>query len=228
MRIAVARVMNRCDGASLFINNNPVNSLSAELPITMCEPDTSEPSDTRWSAASVSAGVRAGNEAAFKELHRQYASRLTRYALVIARGNEHVAAETVQNTFLRAIRSLKRVPDDDALWSWLAKAARCAAVDGARRERRYTGMLSRFVIVRADDSVPGEDPEATWLHALEASVAELSDDDQRLIHARYTERVPLIEIAARTATTDRAVERRLARIRESLRTTILNRLTNLP
>jgi RNA polymerase sigma factor (sigma-70 family) len=147
----------------------------------------------------------------------------------MARGNEHVAAETVQNTFLRAIRSLRLAADDDALWCWLAKAARCAAADAARREQRQSALLAKLTALWAGDPVPpAEDPETLWHRALDAAIADLSTDDQSLLHARYTERAPLVEIAARNGTTDRAVESRLARLRTSLRASILLHLSRLP
>ena len=195
--------------------------------------DTSSPATVGgapvWKASALAARMRAGDEAAFTELHRQYAARLHRYALVMARGNEHAAAETVQNTFLRAIRSLRTAADDDALWCWLAKAARCAAADAARREQRRSALLAKLTALwAADPPPPAEDPETLWHRALDAALAELPAQDRALLHARYTERAPLSEIAARTGTTDRAIESRLARLRTSLRAAILIQLTRLP
>ena len=182
-----------------------------------------------WTASTLAARVHAGDEAAFTELHRQYAARLHRYALVMARGNEHAAAETVQNTFLRAIRSLRTVADDDALWCWLAKAARCAAADAARREQRRSAFLAKLTALwTADPPPPAEDPETLWHQALETALEKLPGEDRALLHARYTERAPLSEIAARTGTTDRAIESRLARLRASLRAAILSQLARLP
>jgi RNA polymerase sigma factor (sigma-70 family) len=192
-------------------------------------PDSVSARAVVWKAADLAARVHAGEEAAFRELHRQYANRLQRYALVMARGNEHVAAETVQNTFLRAIRSLRSAADDDALWCWLAKAARCAAADAARREQRQSALIAKLTSLWAcGPPPPVEDPETLWHRALDAAIADLPVQDQSLLHARYTERAPLAEIAARTGTTDRAIESRLARLRTSLRASILLHLSRLP
>ena len=213
-----------------------VNAGTFTLPATIMDaipvdapPFVSSSAVERWSASALAARVRAGDEVAFAELHRQYAARLHRYALVMARGNEPVAAETVQNTFLRAIRSLRTAADDDALWCWLAKAARCAAADAARREQRRSAFLAKLTALwTAAPPPPAEDPETLWHQALEAALEKLPDDDRALLHARYTERAPLAEIATRLGTTDRAIESRLARLRASLRTAILARLAHLP
>lgn len=213
-----------------------VNAGTFTLPSTIVDaipvdapPFVSASAVEMWSASALAAHVHAGDEAAFAELHRQYAARLQRYALVMARGNEHDAAETVQNTFLRAIRSLRAVADDDALWCWLAKAARCAAADAARREQRRSAFLAKLTALwTAAPPPPAEDPETLWHRALDAALAELPTEDRALLHARYTERAPLAEIAARTGTTDRAIESRLARLRASLRAAIRVQLTRLP
>jgi RNA polymerase sigma factor (sigma-70 family) len=225
MQTAALRAIHTgVNAAALSLTNCPVDALSVDAVL----PASVAGSAVVWKAADLAARVHAGDEAAFRELHRQYAARLQRYALVMARGNEHVAAETVQNTFLRAIRSLRTAADDDALWCWLAKAARCAAADAARRERRQSAFLARLTALWAGDPPPAEDPEMLWHRALDAALAELPVEDQSLLHARYSERIPLIEIAARTGTTDRAVESRLARLRSALRAAILVHLARLP
>lgn len=223
--------MNHGVSAAIFLHCHPsqsVDILSADdlLPT----PVLAEAGSRLWTASDLASGVRAGNEAAFTELHRQYSARLFRFALVMARGQEIVAAETVQNTFLRAIKHLHKAADDTALWAWLAKAARCAATDAARKASRYSAVISTFTRLwsASESHPPAEDTEAHWHQALEAAVAELSETDQAMLRARYHERNSLAEIAARHDTTDRAIESRLARLRAGLRAAILQRLSLLP
>ena len=229
MQTAALRVIGTGVTASSFpLPAHTVDSLSVDalLPAAVA-PEAG--GAVVWNASALAARVHAGDESAFAELHRQYAARLHRYALVIARGNEHAAAETVQNTFLRAIRNLRTVADDDALWCWLAKAARCAAADAARRERRQSALLAKLAALCASDPPPPvEDPETLWHRALDTALTELPAEDRALLDARYTERAPLSEIAARTGTTDRAIESRLARLRTALRSAILVHLSRLP
>jgi RNA polymerase sigma factor (sigma-70 family) len=222
---ALRAISTDVNAAALSLTACPVDALSVDAVLPASVTDRA----ILWKAPDLAARVRAGDEIAFRELHRQYASRLHRYALVMARGNEHLAAETVQSTFLRAIRSLRSVADDDALWCWLAKAARCAAADAARREQRQSALLAKIAALWAGDPpLPAEDPETLWHRALDAALADLPAEDQSLLHARYSERIPLAEIAARTGTTDRAVESRLARLRTTLRAAILLHLARLP
>ena len=225
MQNAAHRVIGTSVNAGTFtLTATIVDAIPIEAP-----PPVPASAGKMWRASALAARVHAGDEAAFSELHRQYAARLQRYALVMARGNEHVASETVQNTFLRAIRSLRTAADDDALWCWLAKAARCAAADAARREQRRFAFLAKLTALwTAAPPPPAEDPETLWHQALEAALEKLPAEDRALLHARYTERAPLTEIAARTGTTDRAIESRLARLRASLRSAIRLHLTRLP
>jgi RNA polymerase sigma factor (sigma-70 family) len=61
-----------------------------------------------------------------------------------------------------------------------------------------------------------EDAEAVWLAALEEAIAQLDDESRELIQARYYQRRPLSEVAASLSSTDRAIEGRLARVREKI------------
>jgi RNA polymerase sigma-70 factor (ECF subfamily) len=179
-----------------------------------------------WTIPQLTAGVCRGDEAAVRALHAHYCERLTRYVLVVTGGHEATASEIVQTAFLRALRHLRPLPDEPALWAWLARAARTAAADAHRRSRRYSALLGRVATLfsRADHSAP-EDTESIWLRALEKALAELSDDARALIEARYFERRPLAQVAAEQSSTDRAIEGRLARVRDKLRRSILQQLS---
>jgi RNA polymerase sigma factor (sigma-70 family) len=175
-----------------------------------------------WTVPQLAAGVRRGEEEAVRALHARYRDRLTRYALVVTRGDEAAAADAVQSAFLKSLRHLRPLPDEAALWAWLARAARTAAADAGRRSRRYTALLARVAAIFSPASEPPPaDTEAIWLAALERALTELDGDSRALIEARYFGRRPLADIAAEHSSTDRAIEGRLARIREKLRRSIL-------
>jgi len=62
--------------------------------------------------------------------------------------------------------------------------------------------------------------------ALVASTAELDKEERTLIELKYTQRLPVRVIAAGLATSEKAVESRLTRVRQRLRTMTLERLKN--
>ena len=178
-----------------------------------------------WTIPQLTAAVRRGDESALRELHARYCERLTRYALVITRGDETAAGDAVQTAFLRSLRHLRPLPDESALWAWLARAARTAAVDAGRRTRRYSALLARVAALFSREvEAPPEDTESIWHAALENALTELDAASRALVEARYFQRRPLADVAAEQSSTDRAIEGRLARIREKLRCSILQQL----
>lgn len=195
----------------------------AELPLPGPVPYAAEASSGE--VAALVADLRRGAENAVRLLHERYSARLTRYALVVCRGDDVAAAEAVQNTFLKAIRSLRPVADEGALWAWLARACRTSAMDRYRTARRYTAILAKFAeFLSPQEQSPPEDTEAIWQRALAVAMSTLSPEDRDLLDARYTRRLPLTAIAAHRDTTERAIEGRLARLREKLRQSILRQL----
>ena len=182
--------------------------------------------EAAWSIPALTAAVRRGEEAAVGVLYARYRERLTRYCLVVTRGDEAVADEAVQGAFLKAVRSLRKLDDERALWAWLARAARCTVSDAGRSRRRYAAVLDKFAALFAGPSQAPEDTEFVWLQALQAAMDALDSDDRLLLEARYFQRRTLSEVALEQGTTDRAIESRLARSREKLRQSILQQLAS--
>lgn len=153
---------------------------------------------------------------AWLTFHRLYRPRVTRYLLTLTGGNAGAAEELAQQTFLRAVRHVREFPNDEVLWSWLTRLARSVVVDDARRRTRWGRFLDRLLLRGVDE--PREPEEDRPVESrLTAAVATLAEPDQRLLHLRYEARAPLQEIARACGSTPKAVERRLARLRETLR-----------
>lgn len=173
--------------------------------------------------------LKAGDEAAYRWLYEQWHARLSRYCFALARGNEVLAGEIAQATYLRLVRHVRVLPDAEALWCWLTLAARSAATDLGRTGNRYRGALAKFGdwLRQKEQTEPAaisNEAEAALLHALDQVLATVSAEDRELISARYFEHVPLEQIATRLNTTARAVEGRLARLRKRLRELIAEEL----
>ena len=160
-------------------------------------------------APALTAALRAGDDRAFRWLHVQWNARLARYCCALA-------ADIAQAAYLRLARHIRVLPSEDALWNWLALAARCAASELRRTGSRYRRALARFADWLAlRHAAPDAD---TALHAaLDSALAKLSADERALLDARYFHRESLEEIGARLAVSSRAIEGRLARLRERLR-----------
>lgn len=175
--------------------------------------------------------LRAGDEDAFRWLYAQWNPRLLRFCFALAGGDEAIAAELAQASYLRLFRHIRPLADETAMWSWLACAAKSAARDLHRTSGRYRRAIERFSEwLRFRPSVANAE-DARLLAALDIALAKLSGSERELIEARYFDRVPLEEIGTRFNTSARAIESRLARLRIRLRQLIaaeLRRQTDLP
>ncbi len=172
------------------------------------------------------AALRAGDEEAFRYLHARWNSRLVRYCFALAAGDDLRASELAQATYLRVFRHIRVLPDEAALWAWLACAAKSAACDLHRTGGRYQRALGRFAEwLRFRPPLPldaGDD--CTLLAALDHALADLSEEERALVEARYFQRLPLEMIGVRLGISTRAIEGRLARIRTRLRERIAETL----
>ncbi|MGV3531328.1 MAG: RNA polymerase sigma factor [Chthoniobacteraceae bacterium] len=177
------------------------------------------------SIPELTSALRRGDEAAFRWLHAEWNARLSRYGYALASGDEALAGEIVQATYLRVLRHMRELPDEEALWAWLVCAARSASVDLRRRNSRYLHALARFADwLGTKRSQPQSDLEAGLVVALQTAIENLPAEERSLIDARYADRDSLAEIGKRCGLTPRAVEGRMARLRERLRREIATHL----
>ncbi len=167
--------------------------------------------------AELAAGIRGGDAAAYDAFHDCYFERVYRYLLVVARGDEELAREAVQETLLRVLRYIKPLPDHDALWRWLTTVARTAFIDLTRRARQVGASPGVATTVVADPPQPDDE----LLDALDRALAQLPAAERRLVEAHYLAGTAQLEIAASHGTTRKAIESRLARIRKKLKALVL-------
>lgn len=172
--------------------------------------------------ASLTAGIKAGNEEAFREFHRLYFDRLYQFLLVVARGQEDEARDALQETLLRVVRYARKFETEEAFWSWLKVVARSAARDAGRKQHRYLSLLQKFAS-HAQDS-----PEPATSHSLgdllEEGLEELTAQERHLIEAKYLRGATVRELAADSRMTEKAVESVLLRVRRRVREFILKKL----
>ncbi|HZU13100.1 MAG TPA: sigma-70 family RNA polymerase sigma factor [Chloroflexota bacterium] len=156
---------------------------------------------------------------AFGELCRRYAPDLYRY-LRLRVGNDEDAADLTQQVFVRALAALPRYRERGAPFgAWLFRIARNLVTDAYRRQRpavSWDGMAEALHCPEADN------PEIAALRREEASrlqtaVRHLRDDERELIALRFVAGLTLAEIAAVIGTSRSSVDRRIARILQSLK-----------
>ncbi|MEM7393164.1 MAG: sigma-70 family RNA polymerase sigma factor [Verrucomicrobiota bacterium] len=162
--------------------------------------------------------IRHGNEAAFNDFYRTYAERLYRYLFTLARGRDDLARDALQEAMLRVVRYARPLPDEAAVWNWLARIGRTALVDLLRKEGRGQERERQFLETVNADLGPSESAMAERLHViLSALLDDLPEEDRRLVEGVYFQGRSQANLARETGTTRKAIESRLARLRQRLR-----------
>jgi RNA polymerase sigma-70 factor (ECF subfamily) len=143
-----------------------------------------------------------------------------RFAYWLAR-DRGVAEEVVQETLLRAWRSLESLADDAAARPWLLTIARR---EHARLyERRRAETVSIDDLAAAEDpalGVPGVDPEQADLHR---AILGLPDEYREPLVLQVLLGYSTDEIGQQLGLTNGAVLTRLCRARQRLRAVVLGR-----
>ncbi len=167
-----------------------------------------------------------GDEAAYRAFYDAYFARLSRYLLVITRGDEDMSREALQTALVRVVRYIKVFSSDAVFWSWLTRLARSALSDQTRKRRRYVALLDRFTLHSRVLQAAADDLEADARlgSLLERSLEALPFQERRLVEAKYFERRSVHEIAVDLSLSDKAVESRLVRIRQRLKAAVLDGL----
>lgn len=164
-----------------------------------------------------------GDEAAWQWFHERYYLPMLRYA-AHSSGDASVASDIVQDAYLRIARHAKPFRLEPDLWGWLCCIVRCAAHDHTRRSARRSRLMEKFTHWRASHAGDEVDWHPSKNHALaltDEALAKLPAEDEALIRLKYGDGCTTDELAASLGVTSKAVERRLARLREQLREVIL-------
>jgi RNA polymerase sigma-70 factor (ECF subfamily) len=165
-----------------------------------------------------------GDEEAWRWFHQRYYLPLLRYASQRT-GNPSNASEIVQQGYLRIARHIRPFAAEEDFWNWLCCVVHCAAVDHGRNASRRMVLLEKLAHWRAAQS-----PEdAQWsadaqpVPALvEEALGKLPSDEAALLRRKYCDGWSTQELAADLGTTPKAIENRLARLRDRLREIILH------
>jgi RNA polymerase sigma-70 factor (ECF subfamily) len=195
-------------------------SLSTALAL---EAGTKRPADANV-VRELTSAIRDGDELAFGQFYDLYHLRLYQHALLLSKGNEQEAREILQTVVLKLAKKSEVFDDEKRLWSWLCRCLQNAYVDLCRARRRNEKLVSL-------DELPGElrQVEAvrdSWSDALRRAMDQFTPDEQELLRAAYEDERPLKELAEESGQTYKAVESRLGRLRQKLKTRLLSQLRN--
>jgi RNA polymerase sigma-70 factor (ECF subfamily) len=174
-------------------------------------------------ACRLAAAVARGDEAAFRQLYDRYQPRLFRLALVLGRGDESLAQDTVQSVFVIMAGKLCRVDSEEHLWNWLARVARQQLAKARRQRQRDPAMVGMADLPEHPDAVK---PDSVLEESLDAALQVMDAEERQLIEWFYFDRLSHQEIAGQLNATSKAVSSRLERARTKLRSLITRRLSH--
>jgi RNA polymerase sigma-70 factor, ECF subfamily len=150
--------------------------------------------------------LRAGEEAAWGELHRDHYARMWSSVQRIL-NNPTMADDVVQEAFIKAHRDIRRFEGHSQLGTWLYRIAVNQALDTIRKKQRTERWLSFLSPVSDDENQPAM-PEgsvaATVSSGLEnaelrdtifAAMAELTVEHRAVVQLRLVDEMSLEETA---------------------------------
>jgi len=159
------------------------------------------------------ARIRAGDDDAFEALIVRYQAPLFRYLRGLV-GDYEQAQDLLQETFLRAFRSIASLDDPGLLRSWLYRIAHNQAISALRRRRLISWLPLTFSL---NLSSPAPDRSAIEAARVEAALA----------HVPLAQRAPLLlhlvggfsyaEVAALLQLSESSVRMRISRGRAAFR-----------
>jgi RNA polymerase sigma-70 factor (ECF subfamily) len=133
------------------------------------------------------ARFRAGDPDAVREVVRRYGGAVTTVARSIVHDPE-LAADVVQQTFVKAWRAARTFEGDRELAPWLYAIARRTAIDALRSESHPTrgGHLPEADAERAADVVAPMSFERTWeVHEVRRALDDLPSGEREVVRRSH-------------------------------------------
>ena len=174
-------------------------------------------------ARQLAAAIGRGDEAAFHEFYERYHGRLFRFALVLGGGDETLAQDAVQATFVTAAKKLRRAESEEHLWNWLARVARQQLAKARRQYQRDSAVVG---MAEPPDFPDPTEPDSVLEESLDAALLAMEPDERELVEWFYFDKLSHKEIAERLAATPKSISSRLERTRVKLRAALARKLSH--
>jgi RNA polymerase sigma-70 factor (ECF subfamily) len=160
--------------------------------------------------------VLAGDSGAFAGLVERYRDRLGRYAVRML-GNRADAEDAVQETFVRAYRSLGRCTDADRFGAWVfgILVNRCRTIGAQRARRERVQVADEAAVLRA---AVRDDPAGRQAlrEAITAALAKVAPMLREAFLLKFVEELSYEEMADVTGASIPALKMRVLRARTEL------------
>lgn len=175
--------------------------------------------ETRMATLESSLVERAkrGDRAAFDRLVSENYAGVFAYALRMLR-NRDDAADAVQVTFAKALRSLKEFDTSRPFRPWLYRICGNVSIDLARSKHRSTEDLDKHAYMLEGGEKPQEEAERSDLQrTIRRAIKKLPERYRRIVMMRHFEQMDVDEIAAAVGAPEGTIKSWLFRARALLR-----------
>ena len=163
--------------------------------------------------------IRAGNDAAFNEILRRYQRPVVNFVYRLL-GDTAEADDVAQEVFVRVYQHLDRYAPRGRFTTWLFALARNASIDRLRWRRRHPTEPLESSPALAAPAGAGAAEQASAREVGElvaAAVARLPEDQQTAFVLSEYHDWPVAEIAQLMRCSEKSVESRIYRAKQSLR-----------
>lgn len=170
------------------------------------------------------ASSRAEKRSTVEEMFDRCCAGLYRYVALRTGRDRELADEIMQQLWLQACKSARRIPPDEFEY-WLRRVAKNLIADHWRKKIRRAEVpignpkVARELAAKLDaERLPPDLIERQEiLDQVALAVSALPNEEQDLIIRHYVEGCPFAEIAEHLGLSERAVEGRLYRARQKLK-----------
>ena len=173
----------------------------------------------------VTTRMRDYDEVACREFYETYCDRIYRYLIVLTRGNEGLSRDLLQESMTKIMKRMREFDNEAHLWNWMAMITRNSFIDWMRRNERAPKVVP-LIEARSEElaacSPVGSDRQL--LDELDGCLLELEPIERRLIERFYLQEGSYQSLAESDQSTAKAVESKLARIRQKLKAALFRRL----
>jgi len=163
--------------------------------------------------------VLAGNEDAWRTWYEETYDDLYRYVQWRCGGRRDWADEIVQETWLVAVRSVRRFdPKKAAFLAWMRGVA-ANVLRNDLRKRRRSPKFQQPADGQMSETCQSGSPSNNWRREEQVAAAldALAEREEAVLRAKYLEGMSVAEIASAHGETPKAVESLLSRARQAFR-----------
>jgi len=151
-------------------------------------PSAEDPRQSGHRSCSLTAGIARGDQSSFAEFYELWFDRAYALARSITRRDESFCLDIVQDCMMKVVRAMRPLKTEAAVQAWMAKAVFRTSVDHLRREsrrRRHEDRAARPFEALSGEAASNELEQRERLAWVKNLIAELPEQDRRLILRRF-------------------------------------------